>query len=68
MQSGTSKTRTTAAGYGYCFTGTLGIKVLGKKNPVSIVVQPGYKTDGFVKGEILSKGFFMRFGIGIENL
>lgn len=57
--------RKTSTGNVYSFSGVLGIKRFGT---VSVYVQPGYKTDGFVQGETLANGFFLQTGLGVSDL
>ena len=66
LQSGNYSSRVTGKGFGGCVSATIGIKILNNK--FNIVAQTGYKTDGFLQGENLSKGFFIGAGIGFINL
>ncbi len=53
-------------GLGVCVSATAGVRI-SKKNPVSVVAICGYKTDGFLPGEILNNGFFFRTGLSFLN-
>ncbi|MEI6595770.1 MAG: hypothetical protein WCO28_09405 [Bacteroidota bacterium] len=53
-------------GLGICVSATAGVRI-SKKNPVSVVAICGYKTDGFLPGEILNNGFFFRTGLSFLN-
>jgi hypothetical protein len=64
IQDEDTKYRTTKEGFGFSFSGTLNYKLF---NNAYLVVIPGYKSDGFVEGEALSRGFFLRTGFGFRN-
>lgn len=63
LQDEKNTTRTTSGGFGICFSGTLRYRIMNK---VNFIIIPGYKTDGFIQGEALSKGFFLRAGFGFR--
>ncbi|MFH0865117.1 MAG: hypothetical protein V1904_02910 [Bacteroidota bacterium] len=63
LQDEKNKTRKTNDGFGTCLSGTLSCHIMNK---VNLVLISGYKTDGFVQGEALSKGFFLRTGFGFH--
>ena len=56
----------TEKGYGGSVSGTIGISIL--QNKLNLIMQTGYKTNGFLQGENLSKGFFVRAGIGFISI
>lgn len=64
LQDETNKTRKTSEGLGICLSGTLRYKIMNK---VNLVIIPGYKTDGYLQGEPLAKGLFLRAGFGFIN-
>lgn len=64
LADGNNKTRVSNAGFGISLSGTFSYKILNRLN---LVLIPGYKTDGFVQGEALSKGFFLQAGFGFMH-
>jgi hypothetical protein len=56
--------RTTINGIGGAISATLGFCIFRDKFPVNLILSGGYKTDGYLQGETLSRGFFVRGGIG----
>jgi hypothetical protein len=64
IQDDNTKTRKTTDGFGLCLSGTFNYQIVNK---LYLILIPGYKTDGFVQGEALSKGFFIRMGFGFTN-
>lgn len=67
MQLGGNNFRTTKPGVGTQVLATAGWSITEKNIPVSLVVQAGYKTDGFLEGEMLSKGAILRVGLSFTE-
>jgi hypothetical protein len=61
----TNKITTTTNGTGGCFSATLGFKFL---RTASIIAESGYKTDGYLQGEALAKGYFIRVGFSFSGI
>lgn len=68
LQDNDTHYRNTVKGYGACASATLGINFFRNRLPWNLIVQGGYKTDGYLMGENLAKGPFLRVGIGFVNL
>lgn len=64
LQSKETNYRTTLNGIGGCISATLGFCFFRNKFPVNLILNGGYKTDGYLQGETLSRGFFVRGGLG----
>jgi hypothetical protein len=50
-------------GLGFAVSGTFNFKITKGQNPFGIYTQLGYKSAGFVEGEMLSDGLILRFGL-----
>ncbi|MFH0895432.1 MAG: hypothetical protein V2A54_13430 [Bacteroidota bacterium] len=67
LQDEKTKWRETPSGTGGCLSLTASYNPNIKRIPFFFTAQGGYKTDGFLPGETLSKGFFVRAGLGFRK-
>ena len=67
MELGGSEITESAGGLGFSASSTFLFNVIKGQNPFSIYTQLGYKTTGFLEGEMLSDGLILRLGLSFRK-
>ena len=67
IKTGGTEINEIGGGLGFAASGTFLFKVVKGENPFSIYTQLGYKTAGFLPGEMIADGLILRLGLSFGN-